>query len=187
MDCRITSYKSESTGARRRKAGFTFLELMAATAITSFCLVSTASLMFFSNRSLVGLANYGELEQQSRHALDVMTREIRQAKSLVSITATEMTFIDGNNQNLNYTYDPATKILTCTQGSKTEILLRGCDFIKFTAYQRNTIEGSYAQYPVTTPSLCKLIQLHWICSRVISGTDINTESVQSAKVVLRTK
>lgn len=160
---------------------------MVATAITSFCLASAATLTFFSNRSLVGLANYGELEQQSRYALDVMSREIRQAKQLVSINSTEMKFIDGNDQDLSYTYDPAKKTLTWTQAGRSEILLQGCDYLKFTAYQRNTMAGSYTQYPVTDPALCKLVQLHWICSRVITGTDINTESVQSAKVVLRTK
>ena len=32
---------------------------------------------------------------------------------------------------------------------------------------------------------CKLVQLHWICSRKIFGAKVNTESVQSAKVVIR--
>jgi hypothetical protein len=47
------------------------------------------------------------------------------------------------------------------------------------------MNGSYDQYPTASASTCKLVQLDWICSRPIIGTQKNTESVQSAKVVIR--
>ncbi|MBI4659259.1 MAG: hypothetical protein HY735_10495, partial [Verrucomicrobia bacterium] len=52
-------------------------------------------------------------------------------------------------------------------------------------YQRNPIGGTYDQYPTGAASTCKLVQLRWICSRKILGVAKNTESVQSAKVVIR--
>ena len=55
----------------------------------------------------------------------------------------------------------------------------------FSLYQRNPINGTYDQYPTANPDTCKLVQLSWICSRNILGKKANTESVQSAKVVIR--
>ncbi len=48
-------------------------------------------------------------------------------------------------------------------------------------------------YPATNssgvydPSICKLINMSWKCSRTILGSKMNTESVQTAQVVLRNK
>jgi hypothetical protein len=36
-------------------------------------------------------------------------------------------------------------------------------------------------------SVCKLINMTWKCSRTVLGSKLNTESVQTAQVVLRNK
>ena len=65
------------------------------------------------------------------------------------------------------------------------MLLRDCNALTFAIFQRNPIGGSYDQYPTATSATCKLVQLNWICSRSILGVQVNSESVQSAKFVLR--
>jgi hypothetical protein len=52
-------------------------------------------------------------------------------------------------------------------------------------YQRNSISNTYDQFPAADTNTCKLVQLSWICRRPIIGSTQNTESVQSAKIVIR--
>ena len=52
-------------------------------------------------------------------------------------------------------------------------------------FQRNPVNGKYDQYPTATASQCKLVQLRWVCSRDLIHARRNTESVQSAKIVIR--
>ena len=55
----------------------------------------------------------------------------------------------------------------------------------FTSLFRNPVGGSVDQYSTTDPALCKVVQLSWTCSRKVLGKKSTTESVQSAKVVIR--
>jgi len=168
----------------------TLVELLVAMGVGSILFLAVGTLAFYSARSFAALSNYVELDNFSRNALDQMSREIRQADSLVSGSDQQMVFqatnpTNGSVYNVTFTYDPGTRKLTRTQGAQTTTLLKECDFLKFSMYQRNPIGGTYDQYPTATPATCKLVQMSWICSRSILGKKANTESVQSAKVVIR--
>ena len=165
----------------------TLAELMVATSIGSIVALGLASLSFFTARSFAAMANYVDLDHRSRIALDTMSREIRQTTRLTDSTATSLTFQDYDGGNLQYVYDKDAKTLARIKngvpGSKP--LLEECDTLAFSVYQRNPIGGTYDQYAAATASTCKLVQLRWVCSRKILGVAKNTESVQSAKIVIR--
>ncbi|MBI2947337.1 MAG: hypothetical protein HYY23_06805 [Verrucomicrobia bacterium] len=164
----------------------TLAELMVATSIGSIVTLGLASLTFFTARSFASMGNYVDLDYRSRQALDTMSREIRQAKRVTEATSTSLTLEDSDGGNLQYVYDPAAKTLTrLKSGSPAKTLLEECDTLSFSIYQRNPIGGTYDQYSTGSASTCKLVQLRWICSRKIFGVTKNTESVQSAKVVIR--
>ena len=165
---------------------------MVATALGGLVIAAVMALMFFSARSFAALTNYVDLDNFSRNALDTMSREIRQADRLVSGDDHQLVFqhtnpTNGSAFNVSYTYDPDTKQLVRRQhgADESKILLQECDFLRFSIFQRNPINGTYDQYPTADPDTCKLVQLSWICSRNILGKKANTESVQSAKVVIR--
>lgn len=161
------------------------LQLLVASGVASLVIAVVASLSLFSGRSFAALANYVDLDARSRNALDLMTKEIRQAKELRSYQTNELVLLDGDDQELKYTYDPAARTLTWSRNGQSEVLLTECDFLQFAIFQRNPVNGQYDVYPTGTPATCKLIQLSWVCSRTILGAKVNTESVQSAKVVIR--
>lgn len=167
-----------------RRGGFTLVEILIGMAIGSMLLVSTAALMSYSVRSFAAMTNYVDLDNRSRKALDRLSRDVRQAVQLTSYTPHELVFSDFDHQPLTYRYDAGDRTLSRIKASR-EVLLRECDFLQFSIYQRNPIGGSYDQYPAAVATNCKVVQVSWVCSRKILGARINTESVQSAKIVIR--
>ena len=141
----------------------------------------------FSNRSFASLTNYLELDQKTQMALDKMSREIRQVNSLTAYASTNLTFQDFDGGTLSYTYDPNQQILTRTKDSTSETLLTGCDSLQFSIFQRNPSNDTFQPYSTTNVADTKLVELTWNCSRTIFGSKVNTESMQSAKIVIRRK
>src|SRR5262249_42866243 len=90
-------------------------------------------------------------------------------------------------QRVSFNYSSGSKEVSMTDtNGTTKILLKGCDFLKFEVFQRNPVGGSYDQYAVNgDDSVAKMVQVSWICSRHLLGALLNTESVQSAKIVIR--
>lgn len=176
-------FKTTSTAASSR-GGFTLAELMVASGIASMCLTAFMSISYYGGRSFASMANYADLESRSRMVLDFMTREIRQATEVVSATPTQLTLQDAELGTITYTYDPnAHKLRRLSNGSTTDVL-NECDSLSFAIFQRNPTTD-FNVVPTANPSLCKLVQLNWKCSRTILGAKANTESVQSAKIVIR--
>lgn len=179
MGCKIMCIKPCST------RGFTLVEVMIAAGISSLLMLVLASFTSFGAHSCAALANYSDLETQSRLALDRMTQQIRQARGLISFSSTNLVLKAADGTALEFTYDPVKKTLSRVQGGTSTVLLQGCDYFNFNLFQRNPVQGTYDAYPMATPGTCKLIQLTWVCSRTLLGARINTESVQSAKIVIR--
>jgi type II secretory pathway pseudopilin PulG len=182
----------------RRQQGATLVEVMVAMGVGSAVLAVIMALMLFSARSFAALVNYVDLDNSSLKALDSMTSEIRQADRLLQGTARSMTFrfSDPINTNLtwavDYVYNPDARTLTRIQGVNRSVLLEECDFLEFTFFRRNAATNSFDLYatappPIVDPSICKAVQMKWVCSRTIMGQAVNTESVQSARVVVRKK
>ncbi|MGV3773653.1 MAG: PilW family protein [Verrucomicrobiales bacterium] len=181
MDCKITFTKA------RREAGASLVELLVSLAVGSVVLAAIGSLMFYTGRSFSSLANYVDLDNYSRTALDTMSREIRQTRRLVSGSETALEFEDFDGKKLAYIYDATARTLVREHNGVRDpnALLKECNYLKFTLYQRNPVAGSYDQYPTADAATCKLVQLRWVCSRDLVHARWNTESVQSAKIVIR--
>jgi type II secretory pathway component PulJ len=164
----------------------TLVEVMVATVLGTLILAGAGSLMVYNVRSLAALTNYTDLDRYSRNAVDRISRDVRQAATLASFTTTELRFTFPSAPDVRYIYDPRGRTLVRTQGtSDRTVLLEECDSLTFTVYGRNNISNSWDQFEVTTAANAKLIKLNWTCSRTILGEARNTESIQTAKVVLR--
>jgi hypothetical protein len=153
-------------------------------AIASIIFAAVSSLSLFSARSFVAMGNYAELDAASQNALDVMSREIRQTKSLTTFQTNILVFLDSDDTPLMYLYHPGTSQLTRHKGGVATVLLKQCDYLRFSMSQRNPSNG-FSFYPATNVSVAKLIDVSWRCSRKILGAKVNTESVQTAKIVIR--
>ncbi len=171
---------------RRSTAGLTLVELMIAIFIGSLVFMVLAAVAVYTARSFAALGNYMELDKRSRNTLDRMTQIIRESDGILSWGNHELT-VSYHTQPLSFTYTPAEKKLVMTETNGTQrALLEGCNYLDFQIFQRTAIAGVYDQYPVTADeAAAKIVQISWVCSRSLIGNLINSESVQSAKIVIR--
>lgn len=179
MECKITFTSS------KRPRGFTLVELMIAIAISSLVLAALTSFVLFSMKSFAAMFNYVDLEQKSQNAVNTLTREIRQAQALTYFTTTELAFRDYDSNLLTYSWSPNSRALVRVKNGETKALLTECDNLSFDIWQRSPIQGTWSNYSATIVTNTKLVNVSWTCSRKILGATLNTESVQTAKIVIR--
>lgn len=159
---------------------------MVGVGISSLMLVALASLTMYTGRSFAAMVNYVDLDKASRSALDTMSQQIRQTRRLKEATTYKLVFEDYDGKDLTFEYSEGSRTLTRSKTDETsKILLKNCDELNFSIYQRNPIGGTYNVYPTATAATCKLVQLRWTCSRDLIRSKVNTESVQSSKIVIR--
>ncbi|HWW02095.1 MAG TPA: prepilin-type N-terminal cleavage/methylation domain-containing protein [Candidatus Acidoferrum sp.] len=192
-----TLYRPASPG-RLPNLAFTLMELMVAMGLGSLVLAAVASMSLYAARSEVAIVNYSDLDSKSRYGLDIISREVRQAQALTAFqTNTSLSFTNPQTAiGVTLTYNPTNATLVMTKTGQSPItVLTECDRWAFSLYQRTPVvtPTNISFYPATNttgtldPSLCKLISFSWKCSRTILAQKVNTESVQSAMVVLRNK
>ncbi len=164
----------------------TLIELLFSAAIGSLVLLTVTSLTIYSVRAFAAVFNYVDLDQYSRKTLDRMSLEIRQADQLTSYSTNRLVFnFAGGVNNLSYTYDPVARTLMRTNGAQVETMLKECDVLTFSIFNHSNVSNSFDQFPAASGTNCKLVRVDWVCSRLLLGSKLNTESIQSAKIVIR--
>ncbi len=181
----------------RNRQAYTLLEMVIAMAIFSLSGLALAFLVVFVTRSFQGLTNYAVLDQYNRHAMDLVTSEIRQARTFVSCTSNSttraLTIVNGDGTNVTYTFDSTRQRLTRSlQGAPTTVLLTNCSLLNFDLYLRPPSAGSFDEYyPVDTtqtnwPQTVKIVQLTWKTAMQLFPTPtFNSEDVQTARIIIR--
>jgi prepilin-type N-terminal cleavage/methylation domain-containing protein len=171
---------------KRSQAAMTLVELMVAMALYSIAATALLTLFVYCAKSFAAVSNYSELSRQNREAVDILTREIRQADRLTAYTTNSLTLMAGDGVPITYSFNSSPKTLTRTRAGVTKVLLADCTVLTFNVCQRNPVAGSYDVYPVaTTIDTAKVINLTWKSSRSVLNGEVNTENVQTARVVIR--
>jgi hypothetical protein len=186
---------------RRRRHAFTLTEVMVASSLGMMIVAAVGFMSLYGSRSSIAVANYTDLEAKSRYALDIISRELRQANAVLSfqtnlpVKSLTLTNLD-QVAAISLTYDSTARTLALQKtGQSTVNILTECDSWDFGLYQRTPLvtATNVMYYPATNtvgvldPSICKLINLSWKCSRLVAAQKLNTESVQAAQFVLRNK
>ncbi|HZR17021.1 MAG TPA: prepilin-type N-terminal cleavage/methylation domain-containing protein [Verrucomicrobiae bacterium] len=179
--------------AAANKRGMTLVELMVATGIFSISGIALATIFLFCIRSFAAMTNYATLDKCNRHAMDIVTAEIRQAQKVLSFssnsTSTSLTILNGAGANVTYAFDSTRQQFTRNDGNTT-VLLTNCNLVAFGLYVRPPASNSFDMYPLNTgvnwQQQVKTIQLTWKTSMNICPTaQINSEDVQTACIVIR--
>jgi hypothetical protein len=163
------------------------VEVVVALGICGVILLVLVNLSVSSGRSLAEMVHYVDLDHHNRIALDVMTRDVRQMRHLSDYRTNAISFMDHDNQVLTFDYSPGDRTLTRIHAGRTNTLLKDCNFLRFDIYQRTPRTNSYALYPATELTNCKVISITWNCSRSLFGLPANNEQAQTARIVMRNK
>jgi hypothetical protein len=162
-------------------------EAIIAIAITALLVLAICAFSVYSSHNFAALFNYVDLDDANRLAIDQITRDVRQSKRVKSCATDGHSLVleDADGSDISYVYHPTQKTLVRTRSGTQNLLLRECQRLSFVIGQRNTVGGSYDVYPVATPDTAKVVNVSWLCSRSIFGVQQNTESVQTARIVIR--
>ena len=179
-------FKVTSTNPRHRVAsGFALVEAIMAIGLTGIIMVVLVGVTLFSGRSFVCLANYVELDDKNRLAIDHLTRDLRECNKVMFCLSNYLALEASDGFPITYFHNPSTKKLTRFKAGQPMDLLTGCENLTFHFCKRNTITNTYEQFPASTAAEAKVVDVAWKCSRQILGVTANTEAVQTAKIVIR--
>lgn len=172
----------------KTRAGWTLVEMIFAIGISGLVLAAVATMTLYSARSFFAMSDYYNLNEKSRLAFDIMSRDIRQAARLTSYSTDRLVFADAVGATFSYTYDPDAGTLTRVYGGMSTVLLSNIvpGRFSFGIYQRNP-SNDFTFYPANgVAANARLINVSWRCALAIPGSIItNTESAQTAKIVMR--
>jgi prepilin-type N-terminal cleavage/methylation domain-containing protein len=166
-----------------RQSAFTLIEVMIASTLSVMLAAIIAIFFFYSLRSFAVMTNYADMNTRSELALDKMSKDIRQARSLTVYTTNSLTFKDVNNNDLTFVY--TNRLLNRISGGVTTTYLTNCDSLQFWIYQHTPISNTFDCYNPSVVTNARVIQMTWHCSRKIMGTKSTTETVESATLSLR--
>jgi prepilin-type N-terminal cleavage/methylation domain-containing protein len=170
---------------KKLQSGFTLVEVLITMALSLMLSAILAIFFFFSLRSFAEMTNYADMNQRSQLALDKMAKDIRQARSLTAYNVHSLTFVDVNNNTLQYKFDPSKGTLARISGGVSTTFLTNCDSLHFWIYQHTPISNTFDCYNNANAADARVIQMTWHCSRKIMGNKSTTESVESATLCLR--
>jgi Tfp pilus assembly protein PilW len=169
----------------KSRSGMTLVEMIVSMGCGMMILAAIMVTCVFVAGSFAAIGNYSDLDKMSRSALDNMSRNIRNADHFATTVYTNsVTMTNTDGTYFSYTWDPSTGNFSYISNGASRILLTNCDILNFQFYSR--VPGPNFTFTNTANgSDVKMVSVAWRCSRTIYGKKINTESVQTAKIVVR--
>ena len=179
-------FKTTSTNRKRsRAAGFTLVEIMVTAMIGMVLLAVCMSLSLYTSRSIASLTDSVDLGARSRHAIDSMSKKLRQASAVTTFSSNSVT-VNFRGRPLSYTYDPNAGTLVENDQGTVKTLLEDCENLTFALYKRVPIGSSFDQFPAQSDvNVAKVIKVSWHCGRTRVGRDSGSAEMASARIVLR--
>ena len=151
-------------------------------------LAATATVCLCNTHKLAAMASYPELSSQNQDATSFIINDIRKANSLQHASADRVVLkcgSPGNTTLITYTYDPAARTLTRTDGRSTQTVLTDLEGFSFSFFQRPSATAAFNSFAPATAATARMVSCHWSCTRKIAGAKVNSERVDLAPVVLR--
>ena len=172
------------------QAALTVMEMIVALACGSIILGAFVATTVVVGNTMVSVGNYNDLNKMSRQTLDRFSRDVRNAFRVgdnSTPTLLVLTNSYGGNKVIQYSWD-GSNVLTRVEISggttNTTRMLTNCEVFSMSFYQRNPT-NNFNFFTSVIPAQIKLISVSWRCTRTVLGSKLNTESVQTANVVMR--
>ena len=178
---------------QRSRSAWTLVEIMVAVAVFSIVGLVLMGTYLFSVKTMASMYNYALLDQSNRQAMDQLTREIRQARKVLNYTTNSITILTADENNatntVTYSFSPnAQKMIRTSTDGTSKAILNNCSLLSFQLFKRCPSNSIFGSFPVATNdwmNTVKVLQLTWKTSIVLSTGIINSENIQTARIVIR--
>ena len=168
--------------------GFMLTELMLAVAVMSLAMAGILVLQRGTQDAYLLGSSRVRTQQNARVALDLMTRELRSAKSISAIgSASDVTFVDQDGQTIQYALSDTT--LNTTVNGTTTPLIGGVQSLEMTYYSVYDVSNN-TYTTTTTPGSVKVIKIS-LLTQTEDGSATGSPGDQHARmectIMLRAK
>jgi prepilin-type N-terminal cleavage/methylation domain-containing protein len=180
--------------SRKTRRAWTLVEMMVAVAVFSLSSMSLMGIYVYSVKSMASMYSYALLDAYNRQAMDLLTREVRQSKKVISYTTNSITILTANDDGsdgpqVTYAFSPSSKkMIRTSQDGSSKMLLDNCSLLKFDLFTRCPSNAVFGSFPVATNNwqqTVKVLQLTWKTQIVQPSGIANSENVQTARIVIR--
>ena len=170
----------------------TLIEVMIAMTVFTIAGGAVMTSYIFGLRSFQALSNYAMLDQKNRQVMDKFCSEARKAQKVSgyddSGAVRSLTLQYVGSKTVNYTFNNYSKTLSRTEnGQSTQVLLTNCSLVEFKLGQRGVAINGTPYVRTYDKRNAMLVDLTWKTSRSLPGGVQNTESIQTAQVLIRSQ
>lgn len=171
--------------SRARAAGGSLVELIVTLAITLIVGTAFSSFLYSASLNLSNMFAFADMDSANQKAINIMTREIRLARRVISASSGNLTIENTNGVSVAYTYRSTDRTLVRTAAGSTSQLLRNCDAATFTLC-KGARSNAFEVFPAATNvAEAKIVDFSWRCSKQMTGGLIASDNLSSAKIILR--
>jgi type II secretory pathway pseudopilin PulG len=179
--------------APKTRQGWTLVEMMIAVGLFSLVGMALMGTWVFSVKNMASMYSYALLDQYNRQAMDQLTREIRQSKNVLAYSTNSITILTANDDGsdgprVTYSFSPSKKKMIRTSSDGTsKLLLDDCSLLSFQLYTRcpSNVFGIFPVAVNNWSNTVKVLQLTWKTSVTKPDGIVNSENVQTARIVIR--
>jgi prepilin-type N-terminal cleavage/methylation domain-containing protein len=188
---------SPATKRAARRRGFTLPEVLIATTLSLVAMAGVLSTSLMISRTGYRVEQYTDMENESRKSLEQFGQDVRMAQNVTWHDANSLTLtipVDATGtatRTCVYTYTPAARTFSRTEGARTTVLLTGIRDCSLMGFKINGDPTHTSTTPASSWSVIsnstKQLQLS-VSSDRSRGASINTaQKVISARFILRNK
>jgi hypothetical protein len=169
------------------QAAFTLVEFMVAVPLCILLLAGMVSLYCYSATSFASVTSYSVLNQKSRLADDLISRDVRCAISVDDTTVSNKLVLNTvSGSQVTYLYNAGAGTLVRSNSLQVRQLLTNVVSLSFSLYQRPTNSAmTYESLPAASPGSAKLVGFTWQCSERIVGSRSDSQDNLAGIVELR--
>ena len=168
----------------QNQRGFTLAELLVAVAVIGLVMAGVFVVQRGGQQAYLLGSNRVETQQNARVALDLMTRELRSARSITTIPSTgctnmvctDLTFVDQNGNSIQYCWS-SSQTNCVSSGQRTYLVRNDGTYTVLIGGAQSLAMTSYIVYDVSTATYTKTITPAEVTVINISVTTKTEESV----------